>query len=39
MSPGVLESPTQQKLHCTDLQRSETFPWDEHLCYEAGNPV
>jgi hypothetical protein len=37
MSPGVLESPTQQKLHSTDLQRSETFPWDEHLCYEAGN--
>ena len=37
MSPGVLESPTQQKLHCTDLQRSETFPWDEHLSYEAGN--
>jgi hypothetical protein len=35
MSPGVLESPTQQKLHCTDLQRSETFPWDEHLSYEA----
>jgi hypothetical protein len=33
----VLESPTQQKLHCTDLQRSETFPWDEHLSYEAGN--
>jgi len=24
-------------LHSTDLQRSETFPWDEHLCYEAGN--
>ena len=37
MSPGVLESPRQQKLHSTDLQRSETFPWDEHLCYEAGN--
>ena len=37
MSPGVLESPTQQKLHSTDLQRSETFPWDEHLSYEAGN--
>jgi len=37
MSPGVLESPTQQKLHSTDLQRGETFPWDEHLCYEAGN--
>ena len=33
----MLESPTQQKLHCTDLQRSETFPWDEHLSYEAGN--
>jgi hypothetical protein len=37
MSPGVLESPTQQKLHSSDLQRSETFPWDEHLSYEAGN--
>jgi len=33
----VLESRTQQKLHSSDLQRSETFPWDEHLCYEAGN--
>jgi hypothetical protein len=24
-------------LHSSDLQHSETFPWDEHLCYEARN--